>query len=138
MIRPVGRVAAVGVLAVAIATAGVSQSADKLICDQIRLLTGVEKLRKSVEDYKATEQLITTLAKRAEKEIEDCKRTPSSKACAPDVLDEKAAQAEKLAGQSRELGTLRQEIERRMKYVEEKKSALEGMLRDKSSCRDGL
>ena len=137
MSKPLGRAAGIAVLAVAMAAAATSQSADEIICQQLRMLSGLDQLRKSVAEYKTAAPLIGNLAERIDADIEGCKGTPRSTACAPDVLDQKASEAQKLKGEAKKLRALVQEIEQRLQEADEKRRELKAKLRDKGSCRDG-
>jgi hypothetical protein len=137
MSKPLGRAAAVVLLAGGTAAVALSQTADGIICQQLRLLSGFDLLRKSVEEYKTTEQMIGSLAEGIGAEIEACKATPRKAECASDVLDAKAGNAERLRGEARKLRTRLQEIEQRLHDVDGKRRELEAKLHDKGSCRDG-
>jgi len=131
------RAVVLAVLAVAAAAAATSQSADEIICQQLRMLARVDLLGKSVDEYKTIEQMMGSVTERIGAEIEGCKATLRRAECAPDVLDKKAGEAEKLKREAKKLRELLQEIEQRLQDAGGKRRELEAKLRNKGSCRDG-
>jgi hypothetical protein len=81
--------------------------------------------------------MMGSLADRIGAEIEGCKASARSAECAPEALDEKARNAEKLKGEAKKLRTLLEEIEQRLQEADGKRRELEAKLRNKGSCKDG-